>query len=75
MTGFGPTVLVVAWRAALQALPPLPQVDVVLPTAQTVSVTRTPTLAAGGVTPLANHRGGVAKVTEKQRGCLVYDVL
>lgn len=72
MTGLGLAVLVVAWGAAPQAPSPLPQVDVVLPTAQTVSVTSTPTLATGGVTSVTHHGGGVAKVTERERGCLVY---
>ena len=68
MTGLRQGVLVVAWRASAQALPLLPQVDVVLPTAQTVSVTMTPTPVAGGVTSLAHHGGSVAKVTEKEKG-------
>lgn len=72
MTGLGPAVLVEAWGAALQAPSPLSQVDVVLPTAQTVSATSTPALATGGVTSVTHHGGGVAKVTEKERGCLVY---
>lgn len=66
MAGLG-RALVVAWRADLQAPSRLPEVDVVLPTAQTVSVTTTPTLAARGVTSLANHGGRVAKVTGKER--------
>lgn len=70
MTGVGVAVFVVAWRAALQALSRLPQVDVVVPTAQTVSVTTTPTLVARGVTLVTNHGAGVAKVTEKERGYL-----
>lgn len=71
MTGLGTAAMVVAGRAALQAPSPLPQVDIAIPTAQTVSVTTTPTLATRGVTSLANHGGGVAKVTEKRRGYLV----
>lgn len=71
MTGLGPAVLVVAWRAALQAFSPLHQVDVTLPTVQTVSVTTTPALATRGVTSFAKHGGGVAKVTEKERGYLL----
>ena len=70
VTVVGPFLLVVGWRAALQALSPLPQVDVVLPTTQTVPVTTTRTLATGGVAALADHRGGVAKVTEKESGYL-----
>lgn len=63
VTGLGPSVLVVVWRAALKALSLLPQVDVALPTEQTVSVTTTPTLGTRGVTSLTDHGGGVAKVT------------
>ncbi len=75
MTGLKKAVLVVTLRAALQALSPLPHVDVVLTTAQTVPVAMTPTLAAGGVTSLASHGGFVAKVTEKERGDYVAEVL
>lgn len=75
MTGLRPAVLVVVWRAALQALSPLLHIYIVLPTAQTVSVTTTPTLSTRGVTSLANHAGGVAKVAEKERGCLVCGVI
>lgn len=74
VTGLRLDVLVEAWRAALQALSPLPHVDVVLSTAQTVSVTATPAVSTRGVTLLANHGGGVAKVTEKEGGGLVCDV-
>lgn len=66
VAGLGRALLVVAWRAALQALSPLPQVDVLIPTAQTVPVAATPTLAASGVTAIANHGRGVSKVTAEQ---------
>lgn len=61
--GLGPAVQVEARRAALQALSPLPQVDVTRPTAQAVFVTRTPAPATRGVASLTNHGVGVAKVT------------
>ena len=63
----GPAVLVVAMRATVQALSPLPQVDVASPTSQTVSVTRTRTPAARGITAPAHPGVGVAKVPEKER--------
>lgn len=71
VTSLRPAVWEVAWRAALEALSPLPQVEVVLPTVQTVFVTTTPTLVTRWVTSITNHGGGIAKVTEKERGCLV----
>lgn len=57
-----------AWRAALHALTRLLQVHVLLPTAQAVSVTVSPASAAGGVTVVADHAGGVPKVTGKEKG-------
>ena len=71
VTGLGPAVMVVAWRAAPQALSRMPQVDVPIPTAPTISVTRTPTLATRGVTALASHVAEVAIVTKKEKGCFV----
>lgn len=65
--GLGPAVQVEARRAALQALSPLPQVDVTRPTAQAVFVTRTPAPATRGVASLTNHGVGVAKVTDRER--------
>lgn len=56
-------------RAVLQALSPMLHVDIVLVTAKTVSVTVTPTPVTRGVTLIANHGGGVAIMTEKERGC------
>lgn len=65
-TGGGPLVFVEAWRAALQALPRVLHVHVALPAAQTLCVSTTGTLAAGGVASLTNLRARVAEVTEKQ---------
>lgn len=74
MTGLGPSVFIVAWRASLQTLPPLSQVYIAVTTTQTVSVTTTPTLATRGVTVLTSHGGGVAEITERDI-CLVFHVL
>lgn len=76
MTAHGMTDLVVSWRAALQALPPLLHVDIALSAAQTVSATTTLTLATGRVTALTHHGGCVAKVTEKEKEdiCLLHGI-
>lgn len=71
VTSPGPLCQIEIGWAASQALVPLLHQDEILPTAQAVLVAATPTLVTGGVAPLANHGGGVAKVTEKWRGTLV----
>lgn len=76
MTAHGMTDLVVSWRAALQALPPLLHVDIALSAAQTVSATTSLTLATGRITALTHHGGFVPKVTEKEKEdiCLLHGV-
>lgn len=68
VAGLGPAVLVVACRAALQALSLLLEVHMVPPAAQTICIPTTPALAARRVTVLANHGGFIAEVTEKREG-------
>lgn len=63
----GLSVNMVAFRAALKTSSLLSQVNKALPALQAVLVSRTGTLAAGGITLLASHGVHIFKMTEDEK--------